>query len=170
IALPLGKIYGFFAEKEGYYPQAKNIDTRSMQTASDTTFTFTLLSLESIKRGAKSVIIENIFFDFDSYTIQPTSFPELQRLIQLLQKEKELAIEIGGHTDEQGSNSYNLQLSKQRAMAVKEYLIAQGIEKERLTIRGYGKQKPLSTAKNQEKQSINRRVEFTVLKKKGKNR
>lgn len=170
IALPLGKIYGFFAEKEGYYPQAKNIDTRSMQTASDTTFTFTLLSLESIKRGAKSVIIENIFFDFDSYTIQPTSFPELQRLIQLLQKEKELAIEIGGHTDEQGGNSYNLQLSKQRAMAVKEYLIAQGIEKERLTIRGYGKQKPLSTAKNQAKQSINRRVEFTVLKKKGKNR
>lgn len=170
IALPLGKIYGFFAEKEGYYPQAKNIDTRSMQAASDTTFTFTLLSLESIKQGAKSVIIENIFFDFDSYTIQPASFPELQRLIQLLQKEKELTIEIGGHTDEQGSNSYNLELSKQRAMAVKEYLIAQGIEKERLTIRGYGKQKPLSTAKNQAEQSLNRRVEFTVLKKKSKNR
>lgn len=166
IALPLGKNYGFFADKDGYYPQAKNIDLTQSRTGSDTSFTFTLLSLESIKRGSKSVIIENIFFDFDSYAIQSTSYPELQRLIQLLTKEQEIIIEIGGHTDEQGSNAYNLELSKQRALAVKEYLVKQGIDEKRLTTRGYGKQNPLVLSNNKNQQSVNRRVEFTVKKRK----
>ena len=115
---------------------------------------------------SKSVIIENIFFDFDSYAIQSTSYPELQRLIQLLTKEQEIIIEIGGHTDEQGSNAYNLELSKQRALAVKEYLVKQGIDEKRLTTRGYGKQKPLVLSNNKNQQSVNRRVEFTVKKRK----
>lgn len=166
IALPLGKLYGFFADKEEYYPIAKNIDVRSSKEGKDSTVNIQLLSLNSIRSGKKSVLINNIFFDFDKWDIKEESYPELERLITLMNNEKELRIEISGHTDDKGSASYNNTLSKNRAEAVKTYLLTHGIETKRLQTKGYGKAKPLSTIDNEQERAKNRRVEFRVMKKK----
>lgn len=166
IALPLGKLYGFFADKEGYYPIAKNIDVRNTDNGKDSTVNIQLISLQSIRSGKKSVVINNIFFDFDKWDVKEESYPELDRLIQLMNNEKELRIEIGGHTDDKGSSSYNNTLSKNRAESVKNYLLAHGIETKRLLTKGYGKSKPLTTKDNELERAKNRRVEFRVLKKK----
>jgi len=166
IALPLGKLYGFFADKEGFYPTAKNIDVRTIKEGKDSTVNIQLISLQNIRSGKTSVVINNIFFDFDAWDIKEESYPELERLIQLMNKEKELRIEIGGHTDDKGSVSYNNTLSKNRAEAVKSYLLAHGIETKRLLTKGYGKSKPLNKLESEQERAKNRRVEFRVVKKK----
>ena len=74
-----------------------------------------------------------------------------------------MRIEIGGHTDSKGSDSYNLRLSENRAKAVYDYLILKGISEKRLQYKGYGKNKPIDTNDTEEGRANNRRVEFQIL-------
>ena len=90
----------------------------------------------------RPIRIENIFFEFDKWTLMPTSFPALNELVKLLKDNPHIVIEIGAHTDQIGTEEYNNQLSEKRANAVVEYLQQQGIEKERLVAHGYGKSQP----------------------------
>lgn len=110
-----------------------------------------------------TVRIKNIYFDFDKTTLKPISFVELDKVVDLLQKNPTLEIEIAGHTDSKGSDDYNLNLSQGRAQAVVDYLISQGIEDYRLVARGYGETVPVATNDTDEGRAENRRVEFTVL-------
>ena len=81
-----------------------------------------------------------------------------------MSQNKSVAIEIGGHTDDQGSDAYNSTLSNQRAESVVNYLIGKGIEKSRLTYKGYGETKPVVKNDSDENRAFNRRVEFTIMK------
>ncbi len=108
------------------------------------------------------VVLNNIFFDFDRSDLQPTSFVELDRLVEYLTHNR-IKIEIGGHTDDQGSDEYNDNLSTNRAKAVYDYLIEHGIEADRLSYRGYGKRQPIADNSTEEGRAANRRTEFRII-------
>ncbi|EMR04127.1 OmpA family protein [Cesiribacter andamanensis] len=110
-----------------------------------------------------SVRLNNIFFDFDKTTLREESFPELDKVVELMEQNPNLYIEIGGHTDDKGSDEYNERLSQGRAEAVREYITAKWIEPARVTARGYGESKPEVPNDTDDNRQINRRVEFTIL-------
>src|SRR5690349_18241116 len=117
-----------------------------------------------IEIGA-TVRLKNIYFDFDKATLKKESFTELNKVVEFLKQNSSVEIEIAGHTDAKGSDDYNLTLSQGRSQSVVDYLISQGIDSSRLTAHGYGEGKPLETNDTDEGRAINRRVEFTVVKK-----
>ncbi|UII20349.1 OmpA family protein [Fulvivirga ligni] len=122
------------------------------------------LYLLPIEVGA-TVRLKNIFFDFDKTTLKSESFVELNKVVEFLNNNSSVEIEIAGHTDSKGSDDYNLTLSQGRAEAVVAYLVEQGIDDFRLVAKGYGETVPLETNDTDEGRAVNRRVEFTVLKK-----
>ena len=108
------------------------------------------------------VVLKNIFFDFDRSDLKPESFEELDRLVSYLQHNK-VNVEIGGHTDDQGSDEYNDRLSQNRAKAVYDYIVRHGIDSSRLSYRGYGKRQPIADNGTEEGRAANRRTEFKIV-------
>ena len=91
---------------------------------------------------SKPVVIENIFYDFDKATLRPESQKALDEMINMLNDNPNVTIELGAHTDRKGSDQYNERLAQRRAQSVVDYLIAGGIDKERLEAKGYGESVP----------------------------
>lgn len=120
--------------------------------------------LQPIEVGV-TVRLKNIYFDFDKTTLKKESFTELNKVVDFLKQNSTVEIEIAGHTDAKGSDDYNLNLSQGRSQSVVDYIVSQGIARERLTAHGYGETKPIDTNDTTEGQANNRRVEFTVVKK-----
>ncbi len=116
--------------------------------------------VEKIDRGYK-IRINNIEFEFNKYDIMPKSLPILKRLVQILKKYPDYEIEIHGHTDNIGSENYNLKLSKQRADSVYEFLKKEGISNKMRT-KGFGFKHPLKDNNSEEGRRKNRRVEFIL--------
>ena len=109
------------------------------------------------------VILENIYFDHDDISLLPKSYLTLSHLLELLQQYPNLKIQLVGHTDSDGSNSYNQRLSKRRARTVYHYLLEQGIATSRLSYAGEGERTPIATNDTEEGKSLNRRVEFRII-------
>src|SRR6185369_3382912 len=101
---------------------------------------------------------------FGKTSLHPDSFNALNDVGEMLTDNPTLQLEIGGHTDNEGPEDYNLILSQGRAQAVVDYLISQGVKGSQLTAKGYGESKPIDPGETKEAKAINRRVEFTVLK------
>jgi outer membrane protein OmpA-like peptidoglycan-associated protein/tetratricopeptide (TPR) repeat protein len=121
------------------------------------------IPMSKIKKGAKTVL-NNIFFDFDSYEIQKESYPELEKVIEFLNTYPNVRIEISGHTDSKGSDTYNMKLAENRAIAVYNYLQGQGnIDPQRLSYTSYGKRSPIASNIDDEGRAINRRTEFSII-------
>ncbi|MPM30139.1 hypothetical protein SDC9_76684 [bioreactor metagenome] len=121
--------------------------------------------LERINVGQRMgdrFVLRNVFFDFDKSTLRPESKTELDRLVSLLKSLPDLKIEISGHTDNYGSRTYNKKLSEERAMSVVQYLVAAGIDAERLTYMGYGFDRPIATNETDAGRQLNRRTEFRI--------
>ncbi len=114
------------------------------------------------KVGA-TFVLNNIFFDTDKSTLLQQSYHELQFLIAILESHPKMKIEISGHTDSQGSDLHNQQLSENRAKEVVDYLVENGIDEKRLKFKGYGKNQPIATNATEEGRRKNRRVEFKIL-------
>lgn len=108
--------------------------------------------------------MKNIYFDYDKTTLKSESFVELNKVVDFLKQNPSVSIEISGHTDSRGSDTYNQNLSQGRSQAVVDYLVSQGIESYRLEAHGYGESRPIDTNNTEEGMANNRRVEFTVLK------
>lgn len=129
------------------------------------------LKFTSIKRNVmlnpisleSKICLSNIYFDFDSYKLKKKSYPELQRLKEYLLLNNHIKIEIGGHTDDRGSDIYNKDLSEKRAGQVYNYLVENGISKGRLQFKGYGSAVPVDNAKTEEARQKNRRTEIKVV-------
>ena len=157
-------------EKKGWYFITASSEgflnaVDSVEHASDEVTLLTKdLYLTPIEVGT-TVRLNNIFFDFDKTTLKSESYVELDKVVEFLQNNSSVEIEIAGHTDSKGSDDYNLNLSQGRAQAVVDYLISQGIDDYRLIAKGYGETVPLETNETDEGRAVNRRVEFTVLKK-----
>ncbi len=109
------------------------------------------------------VVLKNIFFDFNESELKPESYIELDRLVDYL-SHNDVSIEIGGHTDNQGSDEYNDRLSQERAKAVYDYLLSKRIAPERLSYRGYGKRQPVADNSTEEGRASNRRTEFRIVR------
>lgn len=109
------------------------------------------------------VVLENVYFDHDESTLLAKSFLTLSHLLELLKQYPNLSIQLVGHTDSDGSVLYNQRLSKRRAKTVFQYLIDQGISKQRLDFKGEGEDTPISTNETDEGRALNRRVEFRIV-------
>lgn len=109
------------------------------------------------------VTLKNVFFDFDKTELKPESFVELDKLVSYLQHNT-VRIEIGGHTDNQGSDEYNDRLSENRAKAVYDYLVQKGIPANRLQYKGYGMRVPVADNSTDEGRAANRRTEFKIIR------
>jgi len=122
---------------------------------------------EELKPGevGESVVLPNIYFDFGKATLRAESFPQLNKVVKLMNDYPTLKIEIGGHTDSVGTEVFNMKLSQDRAAAVVKYLVDHGVSKDRLVARGYGESKPIESNATEEGRAKNRRIEFTVLEK-----
>lgn len=161
VTLPSGSNYGIAVRKDGYMFHSENFnipDTLSFQE-------FILdVKLKKIEVG-NSVVLKNIFFDFDQAKIRPESINELNRLVKLLKDNPKVKVEISSHTDDVGSVEYNQKLSESRCKAVIDYLISKGIIANRLIAKGYGETKPIGKNDTEEARQSNRRTEFKILEK-----
>jgi outer membrane protein OmpA-like peptidoglycan-associated protein len=111
----------------------------------------------------KSYKLRRVFFDHDKWDIKPESVDELNKLKSYLSKNSDLCVRLDAHTDSNGSNEYNKELSRKRAQSVVDYLIENGIDPVRLSAQGFGEEFPVTTNDTPEGREENRRVEFTKI-------
>lgn len=158
--LTKGGRYQIEANAEGFLTAADSFNVNMPQKDS---VIYKTIYLQALEVGL-AVRLNNIFFDFDKTTLRPESFPELDKVVTLLKENPSLFIEIGGHTDDKGSDEYNENLSQGRAEAVRSYLTSNWIASHRVTAKGYGESMPEVANDSDENRQVNRRVVFTVLK------
>ena len=120
------------------------------------------IDLEKIELG-NSVVLKNIFFDTDKSDIKDESKQELEKLIDFLSENNSIRIEISGHTDNVGDSKHNMVLSENRAKSVCDFLTNNGIEKSRLTFKGFGDTQPIKQNNTDENRAKNRRTEFKII-------
>ena len=161
VSLPSGKNYGIAVKKDGYLFHSENFDLKASEEFQEVEKN---IALKQIEVG-QSIVLKNIFFDFDKATIRPESANELDRLIKLLTENPTLKIELGSHTDSKGSDDYNQKLSQSRSQSVVTYLIGKGIATDRLVAKGYGETVPVATNDTDAGRQENRRTEFKILSK-----
>lgn len=119
--------------------------------------------LSMIKVGS-SVTLKNIYFEKASAILMNESMTELNKILQFMNDNPLMAIELSGHTSSEGKDDYNLQLSTDRANAIKQWLTSKGIMEQRITTIGYGKTKPVGDNNTEEGRKMNRRVELKIIK------
>ena len=115
--------------------------------------------------GGELLILTGINFAFDSAKLDKASETIIDRAVQNLKRNPKMSVLIEGHTDSIGAEDYNMGLSIRRAQAVKDFIVSQGIAKERLSIKGFGESQPLESNETEAGRAQNRRVEFVVTAK-----
>jgi hypothetical protein len=160
VCIPVNRNYALHVSSPGYLFYSEYFPLNEVKDNIDPVLKN--LPLDPVAAG-NSMILRNIFFDKDQYQIKQESFAELERLIIFMEDNPELKIEIGGHTDSDGSEMYNLELSQNRAKAVYNYLISNGLDPARLTFRGYGEEMPCGSNDTEEGKAGNRRTQITIL-------
>ncbi|TWO33796.1 OmpA family protein [Seonamhaeicola sediminis] len=168
------KKYKIRGTRKAYIPQDVEFSTDSQGKISHNIY----LSLESfadaeerVKEdgdGDVKIQLDKIYFDYDKSNIRKDAAITLNVLVDLMKKYSSMEVEVSAHTDARGSSQYNLDLSKRRAASTLEYLVSQGIERNRLKSIGYGEMQPLNKCIEEgicedEEYDINRRCEFTIL-------
>jgi outer membrane protein OmpA-like peptidoglycan-associated protein len=160
-----GKNYNIGYEADGYLFQSINVNVPKKPEFSEIKKD---IVLEKIKVGVK-VTLNNIFFDSGKSLLRKESNIELEKLLKVLKEHPEIKVEISGHTDNKGNDQLNLKLSQDRAQAVVNYLIKNGIKKTQLIAKGYGKTQPVAENNlpdgkpNPEGMQLNRRVDFKIV-------
>ncbi len=160
LCLPIGKNYALNVSKDGYLFFSENF---SLKKKNSKTIAYLMdVPLQAIKVGQK-VVLKNIFFDTNKYDLKPESESELQKLIAFLNSKPNLKVEIGGHTDNVGTQQDNKLLSENRAKAVYNYLIENSIGKQRLSYKGYGELEAIANNNTDKGRALNRRTEFMIV-------
>ncbi|HNW54124.1 MAG TPA: OmpA family protein [Bacteroidales bacterium] len=162
MSLPVDKQYALNVSCKGYLFYSVNF---SVKGENDKYNPVKLdVPMNSVAIGEK-VVLRNIFFDTDKYDLLPDSKAELGKLVLFLLNNPAMNIEIGGHTDQEGSDAHNITLSQNRAKAVYDYLVLNGIPPSRLTYKGYGESMPIDSNQTPDGRAKNRRTEFKVISK-----
>jgi outer membrane protein OmpA-like peptidoglycan-associated protein len=160
LILTKGKKYSIHAVKDGFIPVDNNVDFSVISEYKNQEID---LYLTPMKEG-QSIVLNNLFFKANKFDILPESYPELDRLYNLLKDHPTMKIVIEGHTSKNAeTDKFNQDLSTNRALAVKTYLQTKGIDEKRINYIGYGFSKPLNTLYDEAHQAKNRRVEFKIL-------
>jgi outer membrane protein OmpA-like peptidoglycan-associated protein len=159
VVLPTGKNYAYHVNAEGYLPYSASFSLKDIKLSE-------LVELKSpltpIEKGA-GFVLENIFFDSGDAQLKEESKAELDLLVNYLKDLPDMILEIGGHTDSDGSEESNVILSKDRAKAVYAYLVSRGVNESRLRYKGYGETQPLVPNDSESNKEKNRRTAFKVL-------
>ena len=119
------------------------------------------IPLQRLDRG-NAVVLKNIFFDTDAYSLKEESEVELNTLLEFMQNNIDLSVEIEGHTDNVGGKAANESLSQRRADAVRQYLVSRSVDGNRVTAKGYGSSRPVDSNTTKEGRANNRRTEFEI--------
>lgn len=161
VSLPMGRKYALNATKEGYlfYSESFNLKEGSLAEPFQKN-----VPLSPIEVGEK-IILKNIFFETAKYSLQKESKVELNKLIEFLNTNPSVKVEVSGHTDNVGSSAMNQELSENRAHSVVEFLIKKGIQKSRISAKGFGDLQPIATNDTKAGRAQNRRTEFKILSK-----
>lgn len=159
ISLPAGKSFAFNVSRPGYLLYSENFTVDTTQSSS----TVYNIALEKIQLGSE-VILKNIFYQSNAFTLEERSAAELEKLALFLQKNPGMVVEIQGHTDNVGSKSYNKELSHNRAKTVYEALLQLGVQAKQLVFQGYGDSQAVADNSTESGRAINRRTQFKVLK------
>jgi outer membrane protein OmpA-like peptidoglycan-associated protein/Tol biopolymer transport system component len=159
VSLPAGKNYAISVEASGYLFESKNINFPLEDGYIELVDT---ICMNKLKMNT-SIILRNVFFDVDKSTLRPESVQELDKLTDIMRNNPNLKIELSGHTDSDGDDKHNMILSDNRAKAVVDYLIAKGINPNRLTWKGYGETAPIEPNDTPEHKQQNRRTEVKIL-------
>lgn len=165
IRLPAGELYGLRTESENKLSESQSLDLRDIKNDQTIEKDFNLdpIGVAAVAENS-TILLNNLFFDLEKATLRPESFPELDRIVALMNEKPAMTIEIAGHTDVTGSEAFNLSLSKKRANAVAQYLKDKQIDKDRMTVLFFGESKPMESNDTREGRKKNRRVEFKILK------
>jgi OOP family OmpA-OmpF porin len=110
----------------------------------------------------RTIILDDVLFDFDKTNIKPEAAGILDRLVAFMNENKDKRVALSGHTDSIGTEKYNQGLSERRAASVKSYLMKKGVDSSRVTSQGFGESKPIADNKTKEGRAKNRRVEIKV--------
>ncbi len=161
VSLPAGKNYGFSVNKQGYLFHSENIDIPANAAFKEVTKDITFKPMEV----GNKVVLNNIFFNYNESSIREQSRGEIERLALMMFKNPAVKIEISGHSDSKGTDDYNQKLSEARAKSVVDYLIMLDVEPERLTFKGYGKNRPVASNDTDEGRALNRRTEVEIISK-----
>lgn len=162
MVLPYNKNYSIRASADKYFAVSENLNLDSLVKEGYRNIHKDLY-LVPIEIG-QVFRLNNVFFDFDKYSLRPESFVELDRVVNFLKEYPNVEIEMSAHTDSKGSDEYNYTLSDNRAASVRTYILSKGISSTRIISKGYGETKPVATNETDEGRQENRRVEFTILK------
>ena len=158
IVLKTGVSYGITARAKDYLTYSENINIADTISYHEIEKNFVM---EPLQYGSV-VILNNVFFDYNKADLRPESFAELDIFKELIDDNPRLYLEIAGHTDSDGSDKYNFDLSQRRAQAVIDYFVKIGISSKRFLGVGYGEKFPVATNETVEGKQLNRRTEVIV--------
>ncbi|GMV53937.1 MAG: hypothetical protein D8M52_02395 [Chlorobi bacterium] len=157
VTLPAGRVYSITAKSPGYLFHSERYqvppNAKSQVIKKD-------IYLSPLKGGGARLLV---FFDFDKSELKSESYPELERVIELLRQNPGMKVRFEGHTDDQGEAAYNQNLSEKRAKAVADYVVSGGITASHVSSVGFGKTQPLMDGASDEARAMNRRVEMKVV-------
>jgi outer membrane protein OmpA-like peptidoglycan-associated protein len=156
VSLRKGDRYQVVTNSEKGYAYAMKTVTAGQESTVD-------LPITELKEGAK-LTLNHIYFETNSWQLDEQSALELRTIIELMKRNPEIVIQISAHTDNVGSDEYNVDLSEKRALSVTQHLTKNGIPENRLEAKGYGKSQPFADNDSEESRAKNRRVELLVLK------
>jgi outer membrane protein OmpA-like peptidoglycan-associated protein/Mg-chelatase subunit ChlD len=159
IVLPMGKNYGYFVEDTSFFPISQNLDLRNVSNVVEIKKDIKAISFQEMIDEKIAVPMNNLFFNPMKSDLLPSSIPELKRMAKII-KDKNLSVELSGHTDNVGTESMNLKLSEDRANSVKNYLTLQGVSPSKIKSVGYGYSRPKASNETEEGKALNRRVEI----------
>jgi outer membrane protein OmpA-like peptidoglycan-associated protein len=161
LVLPIGKKYFIRAHLPNYYSLEQTIDlnTHSLNKSNETNVD---LWVKKINVG-ENIQLKNILFYQGTDRLKENSYVELQSVVDFLKMNADIKIRLEGHTDNQGDQQKNLQLSEDRVKAVKAYLVKNGIDAKRIETIGFGSSQPLVPNTTEELRQQNRRVEFKII-------
>ena len=166
--LSRGHTYTLNGDKLSFISTRTSVNTEGYKRESPDDTINVVIYMDSIYIDS-AFRMENIYYDYDKATLRPESGTELEKLISLMQDNPSLDVQIAAHTDGKGSDDYNNTLSQERAESVVNYLVSSGIDRSRLSAKGYGKTKPVASettpsgADNPEGRQLNRRTEFVII-------
>jgi len=162
IILPYGVQYGIRAMAKNHIANTENIDLKTINKYQEIEQNLYLVPFEV----GETINLKNVFFIQGLPQLKPESFPELDRLVNILKENPTMEIELSGHTDNRASDPKLLyELSEKRVNTVKEYLVKHAINEQRIQSKGCGPDKPIASNDTPEGRTLNRRVEFKILKK-----
>lgn len=165
VSLPNSGSYAFQISADGYLFYSENFDFEvgNANAPDGKAYSFSRdIALTPIEVG-ESIVLSNVFFAFGTSTLLEESRVDLDKVLDIMQKNPSLKVELAGHTDNIGKPADNQRLSEQRAKAVFDFLVDKGVASERLSYKGYGDTKPVADNSTEEGRAQNRRTTFTVV-------